>query len=50
MKQQHDMFRARGYSAVLFVEEDQGHDLDFGPDDIAHLFDDLDVSAKGCSK
>ena len=24
MKQQHDMFRARGYSAVLFVEEDQG--------------------------
>jgi predicted peptidase len=49
MKQQYDMFRARGYSAVLFVEEDQGHDLDFGPYDIAHLFDDLDASAKGCS-
>lgn len=50
MKQQYDMFRARHYSVVFFVEEDQGHDLDLGPDDIMHLFDDLDTAAKGCSR
>jgi poly(3-hydroxybutyrate) depolymerase len=50
MKQQYDMFKARGYSAVLFVEEDQGHNLVLGPDDITHFFDDLAASAKGCAK
>jgi enterochelin esterase-like enzyme len=50
MKQQWDMFTRKGYAAEFFVEEDQGHDLTFGPDDITHLFDDLDAAAKGCSK
>ena len=50
MKQQSDMFRRRGYSAVLLVEENQGHDLNFGPEGTVHFFDDLDAAAKGCSK
>ncbi len=50
MKQQSDMFRRRGYSAVLLVAEDQGHALDFGPEERVHFFDDLDAAANGCAK
>jgi poly(3-hydroxybutyrate) depolymerase len=50
MKQQSDMFRRRGYSAVISVEENQGHSVDFGPENTAHFFDDLDAAAKGCSE
>jgi predicted peptidase len=50
MKQQFDMFRRRGYSAVLLIEENQGHALDFGPEGTVHFFDDLDAAAKGCAK
>ncbi len=49
MKQQSDLFKRKGLNAELLVEEDQGHDLDLGSDDIAHLFDDLASAAKGCS-
>ena len=50
MKQQYDMFSRKGYAVQLFIEEDQGHNLDLGPEDITHLFDDLDAAVKGCSK
>jgi hypothetical protein len=50
MKQQSDMFRRKGLSAELLVEEDQGHSLVFGQEDISQLFDDLDRAAKGCGK
>jgi predicted peptidase len=50
MKQQSDMFRRRGLSAELLVEEDQGHSLVFGQEDMTKLFDDLDMAARGCGK
>jgi poly(3-hydroxybutyrate) depolymerase len=50
MKQQSDMFRRKGYSSVLMVEENQGHYVDFGPESTVHFFDDLDAAAKGCLK
>jgi predicted peptidase len=50
MKQQSDMFRKKGYMVNFFVEEDMGHNLDFGPDDINNLFDDIGSAAKGCAK
>ena len=50
MKQQSDLFRRKGYSSVLLVEENQGHSVDFGPEGTARFFDDLDAAAKGCSK
>lgn len=50
MKQQSDMFLRKGYSSVLIVEENQGHYLNFGPENTVHFFDDLDAAAKGCSK
>lgn len=50
MKQQSDMFRRRGLSAELLVEEDQGHSLVFGQENMTQLFDDLDMASKGCAK
>jgi predicted peptidase len=50
MKQQADMFKRNGYSVLFVIEEDQGHDIDFGADDINTIFDDLDAASKGCSK
>jgi hypothetical protein len=49
MKEEYDMFTQKGYAAQLVVEEDQGHDLDFGPEGITRLFDDLDMASKGCA-
>jgi predicted peptidase len=48
MKEEFDMFVRKGYAVQLAVEEDQGHELEFGPEEISHLFDDLDMAAKGC--
>jgi len=50
MKQQSQMFERKGYTVKYSIEEEQGHDLDFGPDEIAALFDDLDAASKGCPK
>jgi predicted peptidase len=50
MKQQSDMFRRRGFAAELLVEEDQGHSLVLGQDEMKQFFDDLDAAAKGCTK
>jgi poly(3-hydroxybutyrate) depolymerase len=50
MKQQYDLFRKKGYTVQFVPEEDQGHNLDLGPEGIIQLFDDLDLAAKGCSK
>ena len=50
MKQQSDMFRRKGYSSLLIVAENQGHYVDFSPENTVQFFDDLDAAAKGCSK
>lgn len=50
MKQQSDLFRRRGLSVELVVEEDQGHSLVLGPDEMAQLFDDLNRASVGCAK
>jgi predicted peptidase len=50
MTQQANMFKQRGYAVQFVAEEDQGHNLDLGPDGMAQLFDDFDKAAKGCSK
>ena len=50
MKQQSDLFRGRGLSAELLVEEDQGHSLVLGSDEMKQLFDDLERASQGCAK
>lgn len=50
MKQQSEMLRQKGYAVQFIAEEDQGHAIDFGPEGIKQLFDDLDKASKGCSR
>ena len=50
MTQQAEMFRKKGMNVQFVPQEEQGHQLDLGPDGMEQLFADLDKSTKSCSK
>jgi len=50
MKQQSQLFERKGSTVKYSIEEDQGHELDLGPDELDGLFDDLEAASKGCGK
>jgi hypothetical protein len=50
MTQQAEMFRKKGINVQFVPQEEQGHNLDLGPEGMEQLFADLDKSTKSCSR